>query len=59
MSSLLSSNRINVTVGHQIFSVPSEKANELILLLSQMQSIQVLENPTPYLKYNGKSLING
>jgi hypothetical protein len=57
MNSLIQSNRINVTVGHQIFSIPSDKINQVINLLSTLQSIQIQENPTPYLQYNGRSLI--
>jgi hypothetical protein len=54
----LTSNRINVTVGHQMFSIPNEHVNEILLLLNRLQSIQVMENPTPYLQYKGQSLIN-
>jgi len=58
MSSLIQSSRINVTVGHQIFSIPSDKVGQVINLLSSLQSIQIQENPTPFLQYNGKTLIN-
>jgi hypothetical protein len=60
MENLISSNRINVTVGYQTFSIPADKANQVVNLLSTLQSIQVNEqNPSPILKYNGQSLING
>ncbi len=60
MANLISTNRINVTVGHQTFSIPTDRVNNVINLLTQLQSIQVTEqNPSPILKYNGNSLING
>jgi hypothetical protein len=60
MANLISTNRINITVGHQTFSIPVDKANQVIQLLSSLQSIQVSEqNPSPILQYNGQSLING
>ena len=59
MSELITSNRITITVGHQAFSIPSEKIHQVIQLLTSLQSIQVSENPTPYLQYQGKTLING
>jgi hypothetical protein len=59
MSNLISSNRINVTVGNQTFSIPIDKAQEVVRMLAQLQSIQIKENPSPMLQYQGKTLING
>ena len=59
MSNLISSNRINVTVGNQTFSIPVDKAQEVVRMLAKMQSIQIQENPSPVLQYQGKTLING
>lgn len=57
-NTLITSNRINVTVGNQVFSIPSEKISQVINLLGSLQSIQIQENPTPYLQYQGKQLLN-
>lgn len=52
--------RITVTVGHQQFSIPSDKISQVLNLLSKLESIQVAEHvPHPFLAYNGVSLING
>lgn len=59
MSQIISSNRISVTVGNQTFSIPADKINQVLNLLSSLQSIQIAENPTPFLQYNGHQLING
>ena len=61
------SNRVRITVGHQVFEIPSERVGEVIGLLSRLQSIQVSEaSPRPYPPvynqnnpYQGISLING
>jgi hypothetical protein len=58
MNTLIQSSRINIAVGHQVFSIPSDKVNQVIQLLSALESIQIQENPTPFLRYNGKTLIN-
>lgn len=59
MSNLTTSNRINVTVGQQVFAIPVDKVQEVILLLSRLQSIQIQENPSPPLQYQGRTLLNG
>jgi len=60
MANLISSNRINITVGYQTFAIPADKVGQVINLLSTLQGIQVNEqNPSPILQYNGQSLING
>jgi len=59
MSNLTTSNRINITVGQQVFAIPVDRVNEVILLLSKLQSIQIQENPSPLLQYKGRSLLNG
>lgn len=56
--SLITSNQVNVTVAGQVYTIPAEKVQQVLNLLASIQSVQV-ENPTPYLKFNGKSLING
>jgi hypothetical protein len=58
MLNTISSNRINVTVAGQVFSIPADKVHQVLNLLASLQSIQVSEN-TPYIQYQGKSLING
>lgn len=59
MPQVISSNRINVTVGVQVFSIPAQSVNEVVLLLSRLQSIQLTENPSPLLEFRGKRLIEG
>jgi len=52
--------KTRVTVGNQVFEIPSEKTTELFQILSRWQSIAVTEaNPSPNLQYQGRSLING
>jgi hypothetical protein len=46
-------------VGQQVFAIPVDRVNEVILLLSKLQSIQIQENPSPLLQYKGRSLLNG
>jgi hypothetical protein len=58
MLNTISSNRVNITVAGQIFSIPADKVQQVMNLLASLQSIQVSEN-TPYIQYQGKSLING
>lgn len=55
---IVSSNRVRVLVGQQEFSIPMEKVNDVVRLLSQLQGIQI-ENPSPPLSYQGKTLLNG
>lgn len=51
--------RTTVMVGHQQFSIPSDKISQVLSLLTRLESIQVVENvPPPVLAYNGVSLIN-
>jgi hypothetical protein len=58
MANLITSNRINVTIGYNTFSIPTDKVNDVIALLSRLQSIQVSEaRPSPPLCYNGVTLI--
>ncbi len=59
MTSSIISGRVNVTVGHQMFSIPAEKIPQVLNLLMTLQSIQVAENPSPALQYQGKTLFNG
>lgn len=56
---IVTSNRINVTVGGQSFAIPAENINQVLNLLSRLQGIQVQENPSPFIQYKGKSLLNG
>jgi len=57
---LITGAKTRVSVGNQIFEIPTEKTTELMRLLSRWQSIQVQENnPSPPLQYQGRSLING
>jgi hypothetical protein len=58
MSNIISNNRIQVTVGNQSFSIPIDKMNELVQILSRMQGIQIQENPSPLISYQGRTLIN-
>lgn len=59
MLNTISSNRINVTIGNQIFSIPSDKIQQVINFLASLQSIHVAETPSPFIQYQGKSLITG
>ena len=59
MLNTISANRINVTVGNQVFSIPADKIQNVINFLAGLQSIQVSENPSPLIQYQGKTLING
>ena len=59
MSQIISSNRINVTVGVHVFSIPAQSINEVMLLLNRLQSIQLTENPSPLIEFQGKRLIEG
>ena len=59
----ISAKYTRVTVGGQVFEIPSEKTSELISMLSQWQSISVTEasnkqNPPPAATWNGVRLIN-
>lgn len=54
------SNRTKVTVGSQVFEIPTDKLSELLLTLSRWQSISVSENNgTSTQTWNGRSLILG
>ena len=61
MLQTIGSSRIKVSVGAQIFEIPSEKYPELLNILSSWQSIAVSEqkSPSPVLAYQGRTLING
>ena len=59
MLNTISAKRVNVTVAGQIFSIPADKVQQVMNMLTSLQSIQVSENPTPFIQYRGKSLING
>lgn len=51
--------RTNVSVSGLNFSIPSDRVNEVLNLLTRLQSIQLTENnPTPPLQWQGKTLIN-
>lgn len=56
------SNRIRVSVGSQVFEIPSEKVGELMSLLSKWQALGVSENTNSNSndpRWHGKSLIFG
>lgn len=57
----ISSNRIKVTVGNSIFEIPQEKTQQLINMLQSWQSVAIPEqhNSSPFIQYNGQSLICG
>ena len=56
----ISSNRVRVTVGGQVFEIPAVKLSELQSLLAQWQSIAVTENsPQKSNNWAGKTLLNG
>jgi hypothetical protein len=59
MLNTISANRVNVTVAGQIFSIPADKVQQVMNMLASLQSIQVSETPSPFIQYQGKSLING
>jgi len=59
MLNTIGANRVNVTVAGQIFSIPADKVQQVMNMLTSLQSIQVSENPTPFIQYQGKTLING
>jgi hypothetical protein len=59
MLNTISSNRVNVTIAGQIFSIPADKVQQVMNFLATLQSIQISENPSPYIQYQGKSLIQG
>jgi hypothetical protein len=59
MLNTISANRVNVTVAGQVFSIPADKVQQVMNMLASLQSIQVSENPSPFIQYQGKSLING
>lgn len=59
MLNTISANRVNVTVAGQIFSIPADKVQDVMNMLASLQSIQVSENPSPFIQYQGRSLING
>lgn len=59
MLNTISSNRVNVTVANHVFSIPADKLNQVINLLQSLQSIQISDNSSPFIQYNGKTLING
>ena len=55
------SNRTKVSVGGQIYEIPSEKVGELLGMLAAWQSIGVTEqqqHPTQNPKWGGRQLIN-
>lgn len=55
------SNRIRISVGNQVFEIPSEKVGELMMLLSKWQALGVSENvnnPNDP-KWLGRNLIFG
>lgn len=55
------SNYTNVTVGGSVFTIPSDRIQELMSYLTRLQGIRVQEHQTPtspILAYNGKTLIN-
>jgi len=58
---IIASNYVKVTVGNQVFEIPSDKVQEVFSLLSRLQSISIHSenNPSPVLSYQGKSLICG
>jgi hypothetical protein len=59
MLNTISSNRVNATIAGQIFSIPADKVQQVMNFLATLQSIQISENPSPYIQYQGKSLIQG
>lgn len=59
MLNTIAANRVNVTVAGQVFSIPADKIQSVLNLLASLQSIQVSENPSPFIQYQGKTLING
>ena len=59
MLNTIAENRVNVTVAGQIFSIPADRVQDVMNMLASLQSIQVSENPSPFIQYQGKSLING
>jgi hypothetical protein len=59
MFNTIAANRVNVTVAGQVFSIPADKLQTVLNLLASLQSIQVSENPSPLIQYQGKALING
>lgn len=59
MLNTIAANRVNVTVAGQVFSIPADKIQSVLNLLTSLQSIQVSENPSPFIQYQGKTLING
>ena len=59
MLNTIAANRVNVTVAGQIFSIPADKVQQVMNMLASLQSIQVSENPSPFIQYQGKTLVNG
>lgn len=58
---ILGSTKTQVTVGSQVFFVPSEKLQEVYSLLSRLQSLAVNENNVNGVppRYEGRSVIHG
>jgi len=60
MQQTITSSRIRVIVGNEVFEIPSDKLNQLKTTLAQWQSIKVSENTnSPIINYNGIQLIHG
>tara|TARA_R110000868_G_scaffold411029_1_gene701404 strand:+ start:283 stop:474 length:192 start_codon:yes stop_codon:yes gene_type:complete len=58
---VISSSRIRVVVGNNVFEISQEKAQQLISMLQSWQSIAIPEhqNINPYGGYNGQTLVCG
>ena len=58
---IIASNYTKVSVGNQVFEIPSDRVQEVFQLLSRLQSVSIHSenNPSPVLSYQGKSLICG
>lgn len=58
---LISSARIRVTIGNQVFDLPQEQAQQLMNLVRQWQSVAIPENNFHHsnVPYNGTSLVLG
>lgn len=57
---MINSAKTQVTVGGQVFYIPSERLQEVYSLLSRLQGIAVAENNTPQTAtFTGQTLIRG
>jgi hypothetical protein len=58
---LISGAKVKVTVGGQVFEIPQEKAQQLMMMLQSWQAISIPEQNSSMqnTRFNGQSIILG